>query len=58
VSGEVVEVNADLGARPETLNEDCYGDGWMVALAVEGPAEVDDLLDAAAYTRHVEERSE
>jgi len=58
VSGEVVEINADLGSRPETVNEDCYGDGWMIALAVDDPAEVDDLLDAAAYGRHVEERGE
>jgi glycine cleavage system H protein len=58
VSGEVVEINPDLGSRPETVNEDCYGDGWMIALAVDDPAEVDDLLDAAAYARHVEERSE
>jgi len=58
VSGEVVEINSDLGSRPETVNEDCYGDGWMIALAVEDRAEVDDLLDAAAYGRHVEERGE
>jgi glycine cleavage system H protein len=58
VSGEVVEINPDLGSRPETVNEDCYGDGWMIALAVDDPAEVDDLLDAAAYARHVEERGE
>ena len=58
LSGEVVEINTDLGSRPETVNEDCYGDGWMIALAVDDPAEVDDLLDAAAYARHVEERSE
>jgi glycine cleavage system H protein len=58
VSGEVVEVNGDLAARPQTVNEDCYGDGWLIALAVDDPAEVEDLLDAAAYTRHVEERSE
>ncbi len=58
LSGEVVEINSDLGGRPETVNEDCYGDGWMIALAVDDPAEVDDLLDAAAYARHVGERNE
>jgi len=58
VSGEVVAINGDLGSRPETVNEDCYGDGWMIALAVEDLAELDDLLDAAAYQKHVEERSE
>ena len=58
VSGEVVEINPELARRPETVNEDCYGDGWMIALVVEDPAEVDDLLDAAAYAKHIEERSE
>jgi len=58
VSGEVIEINTDLTSRPETVNEDCYGDGWMIALAVDDPAEVDDLLDAAAYARHVDERSD
>jgi glycine cleavage system H protein len=58
VGGEVVEVNTELGERPEIVNEDCYGDGWMIALAVDDAGEVDDLLDAAAYARHVEERSE
>ena len=58
VSGEVVEINTDLASRPETVNEDCYGDGWMIALAVDDPAEVDDLLDAAAYGRHIDERAE
>jgi glycine cleavage system H protein len=58
VSGEVVAINADLTSRPETVNEDCYGDGWMIALAVEDIAELDDLLDGAAYQKHVEDRSE
>ena len=58
VSGEVVEINPELARRPETVNEDCYGDGWMIALAVDDPAEVDDLLDAAAYAKYVEDRSE
>ena len=58
VSGEVVEINTDLASRPETVNEDCYGDGWLIALAVDDPAEVDDLLDAAAYARHIDERGE
>ena len=56
VSGEVVEINAELASRPETVNEDCYGDGWMIALAVDDPAEANELLDAAAYARHVAER--
>jgi glycine cleavage system H protein len=58
VTGEVVEVNADLSEQPEAVNEDCYGDGWMVVVAVSDSAEIDTLLDPAAYARHVEERSE
>ena len=58
VGGEVVEINSELTSRPETVNEDCYGDGWLIALAVADPAEVDDLLDAAAYARHIDERGE
>jgi glycine cleavage system H protein len=58
VGGEVVAVNSELATRPEIVNEDCYGDGWMIALAVGDPAEIEDLLDAAAYSRHVEERDE
>jgi glycine cleavage system H protein len=58
VTGEVVEVNADLAERPETVNEDCYGDGWMVIIAVSDPSELEPLLDADAYTAYVGERSE
>ena len=56
VSGQVVEVNADLAEHPEHVNEDCYGDGWMLTIAVEDSAEYDSLLDASAYRRHVAER--
>jgi glycine cleavage system H protein len=58
VTGEVVEVNADLAEQPEAVNEDCYGDGWMVVVEVSDTAEIDALLDPDAYARHVEERSE
>ena len=56
VSGQVVEVNTDLTEHPEHVNEDCYGDGWMLTIAVEDSAEYDSLLDASAYRRHVAER--
>jgi glycine cleavage system H protein len=49
VSGEVVEVNSALTAKPETVNKDPYGGGWMIVLKMSDPAEVDGLLDAAAY---------
>jgi len=49
VAGEVVEVNADLAARPETINKDPHGAAWMIVLKIADPAGVGALLDAAAY---------
>lgn len=54
VSGEIVEVNTDLGDAPERLNEDPYGEGWIFVVAVDDPSQVDRLLDAAAYRALVE----
>ncbi len=49
VSGEVLEVNGDLADNSEKINDDPYGDGWLVRVRLRDPAELDDLLDAAAY---------
>jgi glycine cleavage system H protein len=49
LSGEVVEVNAAVVDAPETVNDDPYGRGWLVRIRLGDPAEVDVLLDAAAY---------
>ncbi|MDA8274926.1 MAG: glycine cleavage system protein GcvH [Actinomycetota bacterium] len=49
VAGEVVAVNASLAARPELLNSDPYGDGWICELRPADPSAADGLLDAAAY---------
>ena len=49
VSGKVIEVNAELEGAPESVNSDPYGAGWMIKVEMSYPAEVDDLLDAAAY---------
>jgi glycine cleavage system H protein len=49
VSGEVVEVNGSLDANPAAINSDPYGEGWMIRLRADDPAEVDALLDAGAY---------
>ncbi len=57
VSGQVVEVNADLADHPELVNEDCYGDGWMLTIAVDDASDFESLLDAAAYRRHVDSRT-
>ena len=49
MSGEVVEVNEDLGDAPESINGDPYGAGWMVKVRLSDVSEKDDLLDSAAY---------
>jgi len=49
VTGTVVEVNDSLADEPQKLNEDPYGDGWICAIRVSEPGEIDALLDAAAY---------
>ncbi|HVL54772.1 MAG TPA: glycine cleavage system protein GcvH [Vitreimonas sp.] len=51
LAGEVLEVNGELSSRPELVNEEPYGGGWMVRVRVAEPAQVDELLDAAAYER-------
>ena len=49
ISGEVMEFNEALEDAPETVNNDAYGDGWMVKIKISDPSELEDLLDAAAY---------
>jgi len=49
VSGTITAVNDDLETAPETVNDDPYGDGWMVEIEVEDEGEVEDLMDADAY---------
>ena len=51
LSGEIVEVNAALDDSPEKVNQDPYGDGWMVKVRLSDPSEVDGLLDVEAYQR-------
>ena len=49
VTGEVLEVNETINDQPELVNNDPYGEGWMIKIQVADPAELDTLLDAAAY---------
>lgn len=49
VSGEIVEFNAELESQPELINTDPYGAGWIIKVKLENPAEVEALLDDAAY---------
>jgi glycine cleavage system H protein len=56
LSGTVLEVNPKVVAEPETVNEDPYGEGWLVRLRLGDSSEADDLLDAAAYKSFVDEQ--
>lgn len=49
ISGEILEFNESLEANPEAVNKDPYGDGWMIKVKMSNPAEMDGLMDAAAY---------
>jgi len=55
LSGEVTEVNAALSENPEKINEDPYGDGWMVKVKLSDASEADALMDAAAYKKLLED---
>ncbi len=56
LSGEVVEVNPKVVDEPETINDDPYGDGWLVRVRLSDPAEVDDLLDVETYRAFLAEQ--
>jgi glycine cleavage system H protein len=56
LSGEIVEVNAKVVDAPETVNEDPYGEGWLVRIRLGDPSEADGLLDAEAYKRFLAEQ--
>lgn len=49
VSGEVLEINEQLEDQPELVNNDPYGEGWMIKITVNDPAELENLLDAEGY---------
>jgi len=55
VSGTVLEVNAALADKPETINEDAYGDGWLFVVQVDEPSQLDEMLDPDAYSELLEE---
>ena len=54
VSGEVVETNGALQGKPETINNDPHGAGWMIVLKLKDPAEAQALMDAARYEAHIQ----
>ncbi|ATB26699.1 glycine cleavage system protein GcvH [Melittangium boletus] len=55
VSGKVVKVNEELTESPELVNEDPYGDGWLIQVEPSDSKQVAGLLDAAAYTKYLKE---
>ena len=57
VSGEVVEVNESLAEKPELVNTDPYGDGWMIRVKLKTPDEVDEMMDAEEYEEYVEKEA-
>ena len=56
LSGEVLEVNQAVVDAPETVNDDPYGEGWLIRIRLGDASEVDDLLDAAAYRALLDEQ--
>lgn len=55
ISGTIVEVNSALADKPETINEDAYGDGWMYVVELSNADELNELLDPDAYAEALEE---
>jgi glycine cleavage system H protein len=53
VDGTITELNASLANSPESVNNDPYGEGWMIKMTVNNPADVEALMDAAAYDAQV-----
>jgi glycine cleavage system H protein len=58
ISGEVVEVNETLLDSPEAINEDPYGEGWMVRVKLYDLGELEDLMDSDEYSEFIEKQSE
>ena len=54
LSGEIIEVNEALADKPETINTDPYGEGWMIKVRVSDPSEVDQLMDVDKYKELLE----
>ena len=57
VSGEVIEINETLTEKPELVNTDPYGDGWLVKIRMSDPTELDELMGADEYDEYIEAES-
>lgn len=55
ITGKVVAINEDLPQTPDLVNSDPYGKAWMIKVEIENPAELDSLMDAAGYEKHIQE---
>jgi glycine cleavage system H protein len=55
LTGEVVEVNEALNDEPQHVNDDCYGEGWLIRIRMTAPSQLGDLMDAAAYKQFLDE---
>ena len=55
LTGEVVEVNDALQDEPQRVNDDCYGEGWIIRIRMTAPGQLSDLLDADAYKAFLDE---
>jgi glycine cleavage system H protein len=55
VGGKIIAINEALPDTPEKVNSDPYGEAWMVKVEISDPAELDELLDASGYEKHVQE---
>lgn len=53
VGGEVIEMNAELDDKPELVNEDVYGNGWLIKITISDPSELDELMSAAEYEQMI-----
>ena len=58
ITGEIVTVNTDLAETPEAVNDDCYGDGWMLTIQPASSDELQGLLSAQDYAQHIKAREE
>ncbi|MDX2085895.1 MAG: glycine cleavage system protein GcvH [Candidatus Melainabacteria bacterium] len=58
VSGEIISINTQLADEPDLINQDCYGDGWMIEVEMSNPDELNSLLTAKSYMDFVENAAE
>ena len=58
LTGEITSVNESLADAPETVNEDCYGEGWLITIKATGTSDFDGLMDGSAYLAHIQARKD